>query len=113
MDDEDDGAKVALWVVLGIITLLLFGLLGGLAIRSLNAKKAPALPAVAATAAAGAADEMIDLPLSGILVVRVLFDLDQATLQPDAPAPAGAGGQGAGRRAGQEAGDRRLPRPQR
>lgn len=86
MDDEDDGAKVALWVVLGIITLLLFGLLGGLAIRSLNAKKAPALPAVAATAAAGAADEMIDLPLSGILVVRVLFDLDQATLQPDAPA---------------------------
>lgn len=86
MDDEDDGAKVALWVVLGIITLLLFGLLGGLAIRSLNAKKAPALPAVAATAAAGAADERIDLPLSGILVVRVLFDLDQATLQPDAPA---------------------------
>ena len=28
----------------------------------------------------------MDLPLSGILVVRVLFDLDQATLQPDAPA---------------------------
>ena len=40
MDDQDDGAKVGLWVVLGIITLLLFGLIGGLAIRATNAKHA-------------------------------------------------------------------------
>ena len=87
MSDQDEGANVALWVVLGIITLLLFGLIGGLAIRSLNAKKAPAPVALATSAAtAGAADEMVDLPLSGVMVVRVLFDLDQAALQPDAPA---------------------------
>lgn len=85
MDEQDDSVKVALFVVLGIITLLLFGLVGGLGLRSLNAKKAPA--ALAATAApAGAADEMVDLPLSGVMVVRVLFDLDQAALQADAPA---------------------------
>ena len=88
MDEQDDGAKVGLWVVLGIITLLLFGLVGGLGLRSLNAKKAPAPVAVALSAAGapGAAEEMIDLPLSGVLVLRVLFELDQATLQPDAPA---------------------------
>ena len=33
-DDNDDGARVGLWVVLGIITLLLFGLIAGLAIRA-------------------------------------------------------------------------------
>lgn len=85
MDEQDDSVKIALFVVLGIITLLLFGLAGGLGLRSLNAKKAPAPTAVAA-AAAGAADEMVDLPLSGEVVVHLLFDLDQATLQPDAPA---------------------------
>lgn len=87
MDDQDDSVKVALFVVLGIITLLLFGLAGGLGLRSLNAKKAAPAVAVALPAAtAGAADEMVDLPLAGIMVVRVLFELDQATLQPDAPA---------------------------
>lgn len=91
MDENDDGARVGLWVVIGIITLLLFGLIGGLAMRSLNAKKvaaqAPVAVAVATTtAAAGAGDEMVDLPLSGVMVVRVLFDLDQAALQPDTPA---------------------------
>ena len=91
MNDQDDGANVALWAVLGIITLLLFGLIGGLAMRSLNAKQvaaqAPGAVAVATTtAAAGAGDEMVDLPLSGVMVVRVLIDLDQAALQPDTPA---------------------------
>ena len=52
MDDQDDGAKVGLWVVLGIITLLLFGLIGGLAIRATNAKHAVKPMAVAATPAA-------------------------------------------------------------
>ena len=92
MDEQDDGAKVGLWVVLGIITLLLFGLIGGLVMRTMNAKHAkPA--AVAATAAAQPAasavaesDVMIDAPLAGIVVVRVFFELDKAELQPDASA---------------------------
>ena len=52
MDENDDGARVGLWVVLGIITLLLFGLIFGLGLRAMNAKKAPA-PAAAGQMAAG------------------------------------------------------------
>ncbi len=93
MDEQDEGAKVGLWVVLGIITLLLFGLIGGLVIRSMNAKHAVKPVAVAATpaaapaaAAVAEADVMIDVPLSGLIVVRVFFELDKAELQPDASA---------------------------
>jgi len=91
MDEQDEGAKVGVWVVLGIITLLLFGLIGGLVIRTINAKHAkPA--AVAATAAAepaasavAEADVMVDVPLAGIIIVRVFFELDKASLQADEP----------------------------
>jgi len=85
MDEQDEGAKVGLWVVLGIITLLLFGLIGGLVIRTLNAKHAAKPVAVAATPAAVAETEvLVDVPLSGVIVVRVFFELDKAELQPDA-----------------------------
>jgi outer membrane protein OmpA-like peptidoglycan-associated protein len=95
MDEQDDGAKVGLWVVLGIISLLLIGLIGGLAMRAVNAKHAKAV-AVAATpaaapvaaapvaAAVAEADVMIDVPLAGEIVARVFFELDRAELQPDA-----------------------------
>ena len=93
MDEQDDGARVGLWVVLGIITLLLFGLIGGLVIRAMNAKHAPKPLAVAATpaaapAAAGVADAdvMVDVPLAGEIVARVFFELDKSELQPDAVA---------------------------
>lgn len=87
MDEQDEGAKVGVWVVLGIITLLLFGLIGGLVIRTLNAKHAAKPVAVAATPAAVAeTDVLVDVPLSGVIVVRVFFELDKADLQADAPA---------------------------
>jgi len=75
MDDQDEGAKVGLWVVLGIITLLLFGLIGGLGLRATNAHHA-AKPLVAAQA-----DAMIDAPLSGDIVARVFFELGKADVQ--------------------------------
>jgi outer membrane protein OmpA-like peptidoglycan-associated protein len=90
MDEQDDGAKIGLWVVLGIITLLLFGLIGGLAMRAVNAKHAKvvavaATPAAAPVASAVAeADVMIDVPLAGEIVARVFFELDKAELQADA-----------------------------
>ena len=40
MDENDDGARVGLWVVIGIIALLLFGLIGGLAMRAMGTKTA-------------------------------------------------------------------------
>ena len=91
MDEQDEGAKVGLWVVLAIITLLLFGLIGGLAIRSVNAKHAAKPVAVAATQAAAHAasavadaDAMVDAPLAGEIVGRVFFDVDKSELQADA-----------------------------
>jgi outer membrane protein OmpA-like peptidoglycan-associated protein len=88
-DDNDDGARVGLWVVLGIITLLLFSLIAGLAIRSVHLKQR-AQPPAAATATVAAtvadADALIDAPLSGEIVARLFFEFDKAELQPDAGA---------------------------
>jgi len=86
MDDNDDGARVGLWVVLGIITLLLFGLIGGLAIRSIHSKPVVAKPAAAVAMPAADADVLIDAPLSGEIVARLFFELDKADLRPDAAA---------------------------
>ena len=86
MDEQDEGAKVGLWVVLGIITLLLFGLIGGLVIRSMHAKQAKAVAVAATPAAVAETDVLVDVPLTGVIVVRVFFELDKADLQPDAPA---------------------------
>lgn len=87
MDEQDEGARIAVWAVLGIITLLLFGLIGGLVLRTMNAKHAAKPVAVAATPAAVAeTDVLVDVPLTGVIVVRVFFELDKAELQPDASA---------------------------
>ena len=85
MDENDDGARVGLWVVLGIITLLLFGLIGGLAIRATQADKAPAV-AAAPAAAAVVADVLIEGPLSGELVGKLFFEVGKSELPADATA---------------------------
>ena len=84
MDENDDGARVGLWVVIGIITLLLFGLIGGLAMRAMNAKKQIANPVATAAAPLAAADTLIDAPLSGEIVGKLYFDLAKAELPADA-----------------------------
>ena len=87
MDEQDEGTSIAVWAVLGIITLLLFGLIGGLVFRTLHAKQAQAAAVAAAPAPVAVAetDVLVDVPLSGVIVVRVFFELDKADLQPDAP----------------------------
>jgi len=85
MDENDDGARVGLWVVIGIITLLLFGLIGGLGIRAMNAKKAPAA-AAAAPATAVVADVLIEGPLTGEIVGKLYFEVAKAELPADATA---------------------------
>lgn len=86
MDEQDEGARIAVWAVLGIITLLLFGLIGGLVFRTLHAKQAKAAAVATAPAAAAETDVLVDVPLTGVIVVRVFFELDKADLQADAPA---------------------------
>jgi outer membrane protein OmpA-like peptidoglycan-associated protein len=86
MDEGDDGARVGLWVTLGVVTLLLFGLVGGLAVRQSHKHAAPAR-AVATTPAANpvaAADVLLDQPLSGDLLGKVYFDTSSAEVPLDA-----------------------------
>lgn len=86
MDENDDGARVGLWVVLGIITLLLFGLIFGLGLRAMHAKKAPAPAAAAAPAAAVVVDVLIEGPLAGEIVGKLYFEVAKAELPADATA---------------------------
>ena len=103
LDQEDEGVRVGVWTVLGVVALLLFGLIGGLAIRAQKVSTATStpvagvMPAVtpapdAATAApatataAGAdsgADAVRDVPLSGEIIARIYFASTSADLGPD------------------------------
>lgn len=83
MDDQDEGARIGVWVVLGVVALLLFGLIGGLAWRSLKDAPAPK-PAAAAPAATAAADDaVLDVPLSGDVIGKVYFEVGKAELPAD------------------------------
>lgn len=82
-DDIDDGARVGVWTAIGIIALLLFGLLGGLALRSVHQHAAP----VAAVAVDP--DAELDVPLAGTLSGTVYFALGSAELPADAAAALG------------------------
>jgi outer membrane protein OmpA-like peptidoglycan-associated protein len=86
MDEQDEGARIAVWAVLGIIVLLLFGLIGGLVMRSMNAKHAKPAAVAATPAAVAETDVLVDVPLTGVIVVRVFFELDKAELLPEAAA---------------------------
>jgi outer membrane protein OmpA-like peptidoglycan-associated protein len=81
LDDIDDGARVGVWTTIGIITLLLFGLIGGLALRQLHKSAAPA-PA----AAVAADDALIDGPLAGELAGTLFFAVGSAELPAEAAA---------------------------
>ncbi len=78
MLDEDDGARIGVWVTLSIVALLLFGLLGGLALRAVSKARAPATVATAPAAAEGEA--LLDAPLAGELISKLHFDIGQAAL---------------------------------
>jgi len=83
LDDQDEGARIGVWVALGVVGLLLFGLVGGLAWRSVK-ERAPTAPAAPVAAAApAAADEVLDVPLSGDVIGKVFFEVGKADLPGD------------------------------
>ena len=87
LDDHDEGARIGVWVALGIVALLLFGLVGGLAWRSVKAP-APAAKGVAAAASATApGDVVLDVPLSGDVIGKVYFEVGKADLPADVSQP--------------------------
>ena len=94
LDELDDGARVGVWTVLGVVAFLLFGLLGGLAMKTVNAKAKPALAAAAATApaaaTAAAADTLVEGPLAGDVAGTLFFASGAAALPDDAAAAVAA-----------------------
>ena len=96
MDDIDEGARTGVWVALGVVAFLLFGLLGSLMIRQINigkaamaAKATVAAPAAPAAASAVAAvlpqiDEMKDVALTGVVAGTLYFASGSAVLPADA-----------------------------
>jgi outer membrane protein OmpA-like peptidoglycan-associated protein len=91
LDDLDDGARVGVWTVLGVVAFLLFGLLGGLAMKTVNAKAKPAVAAAApAAATAAAADTLVEGPLAGDVAGTLFFASGAAALPDDAAAAVAA-----------------------
>jgi len=90
-DDLDDGPRIAVWTVLGVVAFLLFWLLGGLALKTLGAKTQAAAPAAVTAATAGTAvtvieELLIDEPLAGEVAGTLYFELGSAALPADAAA---------------------------
>lgn len=89
MDEGDDGARIGVWVTVGVITLLLFGLIGGLAIRQSHKGAAKAQPVAGKpmATAAGMADMpalVLDAPVRGDLLTKVYFESGSAVLPGEA-----------------------------
>lgn len=80
LDDQDEGTRAGVWVTLSLITLLLFGLVGGLALRQMNKQRAPASAPVEVVVE----EVLIEGPIAGELAGTVYFDVGVAEL------PAGA-----------------------
>jgi outer membrane protein OmpA-like peptidoglycan-associated protein len=83
-DDLDDGARVGVWTTLALIALLLFGLIGGLALRQMKPAAAVAEAPVSATPAGD--DAVLDIPLAGDLTGTVYFMVGKADLGADSQA---------------------------
>lgn len=88
-DKDDEGAGIGLWVAIGVITVVIFGLIGGLVIRHMHGGKAkPAAVAQAPAAAHAAADTetLLDAPISGDLAATLFFASGAAALPEGAAA---------------------------
>jgi len=81
LDDNDSGARVGVWTVFGIITLLLFGLIGGLAIRQSHKSAG-----TAAAPTTSAEEALLDGPVTGDLAGTVFFASGAAALPAEAAA---------------------------
>jgi outer membrane protein OmpA-like peptidoglycan-associated protein len=90
MDEQDEGTRTGVWVALGIVAFLLFGLIGGLVIRQTHKAPKPAAVAAATAAAPAAAmplvdrDTLSDAPLAGVVVGTLYFASGSAGIAADA-----------------------------
>ncbi|ABM93064.1 outer membrane related peptidoglycan-associated lipoprotein [Methylibium petroleiphilum PM1] len=76
-DQEDEGTRIGVWTALAVVFLVVAGLIGGLAIRAMNA----AAGGDGAQAVAGTETlAFVDGPLEGEVVGTVYFAVGQAVL---------------------------------
>ena len=82
MTDDDDNAKIGIWVALGVVGLLLLSLVGALAWNAID--EAPAAKPAVAAAAMPDANDVMDLPLTGDLLGKAFFEVGKADVSPEA-----------------------------
>lgn len=80
-EQEDDGTRIGLWAVLGVIVLVIFGVVGGIVLRHFGGSGAAAAPA--GSRASVAEVVLIEGPLAGDLISTVYFGSGQAALPPE------------------------------
>ena len=78
-DQEDEGTRIGVWTVLAVVFLVVAGLIGGLAIRAMNAAAGGGSGQAGATAGAEALT-FVDGPLEGDVVGTVYFAVGQSVL---------------------------------
>ena len=78
-DQEDEGTRIGVWTVLAVVFLVVAGLIGGLAIRAMNAAAGGGSVQAGATAGAEALT-FVDGPLEGDVVGTVYFAVGQSVL---------------------------------
>lgn len=90
-EQEDEGTRIGLWVVIGVLFFVLVGIVGGVVLRHMHGKPAAAAAAAPAGTASQAsdADALVDAPLGGELVATLYFAIGQADLPADAHVPVG------------------------
>jgi outer membrane protein OmpA-like peptidoglycan-associated protein len=81
MDQEDEGTRIGMWVILGVVFFVLVGVIGGVVLRHMNAKASSA-----PTTQTAVAEAFMDGPISGDLVGTLYFDMAKAELPADATA---------------------------
>jgi outer membrane protein OmpA-like peptidoglycan-associated protein len=96
-DEGDEGARVGVWVALGVVALLLFGLIGGLMFRQAHKQATAAVAPMAAANTAALAmpavapvEALMEGPISGDLLGKLYFDLGSAALPAEAAAAVAA-----------------------
>jgi len=77
-DQEDEGTRIGVWTALAVVFLVVAGLIGGLAIRAMNAAGGGGTQAGAA--AGTEAIVFVDGPLEGEVVGTVYFVIGQSAL---------------------------------
>jgi outer membrane protein OmpA-like peptidoglycan-associated protein len=84
-EQEDEGTRIGLWVLIGILFLVLMGVIGGVVLRHMHGKQ-PATAPQAAAAAVVVVEEivLIEGPIAGELAATLYFEVAQSVLPADA-----------------------------